>query len=262
MNKPLILITNDDGAYAPGLLLLTDLMRQLGEVVVVVSETSQSAMGHAITMKIPLTFYEAESKEGYKKYITNGTPADCVKLGLHKIAQRRPDLVVSGINHGSNSSINIIYSGTMAAVLEAAMGGIPAVGFSIQDYSREADFSGAEEYILQIGKKILEKGLPEGVGLNVNFPKADNLPYKGLKVCRQSKAYWKEDFNERYDPRTNKPYYWLTGNFHILEDSPDTDEWALAHNYVSLVPVQFDFTAHKAFDKVSEIIEYQNIKTR
>jgi 5'-nucleotidase len=252
-NKPLILVTNDDGYDAPGLQYLINLMRSIGDVVAVVSEQSQSAMGHAITMKVPLVYREAVAEDGYKMYITNGTPADCIKLGLHKILDRHPDIVVSGINHGSNSSINIIYSGTMAAVLEAAMGGIPAVGFSLQDYSHNADFSKTDDYILKIVREILKNGLPEGTGLNVNFPKLNGSPYKGLKICRQSKAYWKEDFSERYDPRNNKPYFWLTGTFHILEDSRDTDEWALANYYVSAVPVKFDFTAHDAIDSLSNI---------
>lgn len=251
--KPLILITNDDGHNAPGIQYLTKLMKTLGEVVVVSSEQSQSAMGHAITMKVPLYFKETSGLTGHKEFITNGTPADCIKLGLHKILDRKPDLVVSGINHGSNSSINIIYSGTMAAALEAAMGGIPSIGFSLQDFAHDADFSGIDNYVLNISKYVINKGLPEGISLNVNFPILNGNPYKGMKICRQSKAYWKEDFNERFDPRTNKPYYWLTGTFHILEDEKDTDEWALAHYYVSVVPVQFDFTAHGVIDQLNTI---------
>lgn len=252
--KPLILITNDDGYNAPGLKKLVDIMRRLGDVVVVTSEQGQSAMGHAITIKVPLYFKLAVEEPGYKEYITNGTPADCIKLGLHKIVDKRPKLAVSGINHGSNSSINIIYSGTMAGALEASMGGIPSIGFSILDYSLEADFSLAEKYIESISKKVLENGLPEGIALNVNFPKSNGSDYKGLKVCRQGKAYWKEDFDERYDPRSGKPYYWLKGDFLQQEDSPETDEYALANYYVSVVPVQFDFTAHKAIDSLRNIL--------
>lgn len=249
--KALILISNDDGVNAPGLRRLIGLMKQLGDVVVVASEQSQSAMGHAITMKVPLLINQKKNEDNYKEFVTNGTPADCIKLGLHKLLVRKPDLVVSGINHGSNSSINIIYSGTMAAALEAAMGGIPSIGFSVQDFAHDADFSHADEYILSIASEVLEKGLPAGVALNVNFPKSQQKPYKGLKVCRQSKAYWKEDFMERLDPRTQKPYYWLTGDFFVLEDNNETDEWALKNYYVSLVPSQFDFTAYKAMDDLS-----------
>jgi len=251
--KPLILITNDDGYNAPGIRHLTALMQTIGEVVVVASEQSQSAMGHAITMKVPLLFKQTPNTEGFREFVTNGTPADCIKLGLHKILDCKPDLVVSGINHGSNSSINIIYSGTMAAALEAAMGGIPSIGFSLQDYTYEADFSGADDWILKLSNHVLNHGLPEGISLNVNFPKLNGSAYKGHKICRQSKAYWKEDFSERLDPRTQKPYYWLTGTFHILEDQHDTDEWALANYYVSVVPVQFDFTAHRVIDQLNTI---------
>lgn len=251
--RPLILITNDDGHDAPGIHHLTSLMKTLGEVVVIASEQSQSAMGHAITMKVPLVFKESKGIEGYREFITNGTPADCIKLGLHKILDRKPDLVVSGINHGSNASINIIYSGTMAAALEAAMGGIPSIGFSLLDYSHDADFTGADDYVLKLSKYVINNGLPQGVSLNVNFPTRNGKPYKGYKICRQSKAYWKEDFSERYDPRTNKPYFWLTGTFHVLEDHPETDEWALKNYYVSVVPVQFDFTAHQVISQLNNI---------
>lgn len=252
-NKPLILITNDDGYSAHGLTILTELMRKLGEVVVISSEQSQSAMGHAITIKVPLVFRQTVDESGYKFYITNGTPADCIKLGLHKIVKRRPDLVVSGINHGSNASINIIYSGTMAGALEASMGGIPAIGFSIRDYSADADFSKAESHILSLSRYVLENGLPNGIALNVNFPISNGSNYKGIKVCRQAKAYWKEDFEERYDPRSGKPYYWLKGDFLLLEDQIDTDEFALANYYISIVPVQFDFTAYKAMENIGNI---------
>jgi 5'-nucleotidase len=252
--RPLILITNDDGYQAPGILLLANLMRKLGEVVVVSSEESQSAMGHAITIKVPLIYRQTANETDYKVYITNGTPADCIKLGLHKIVNRRPSLVVSGINHGSNSSINIIYSGTMAGALEAAMGGIPSIGFSLCDYSLTADFSFAEQHIEDISRLVLEKGLPEGTALNVNFPKAQNTEYKGVKVCRQAKAYWKEDFEERFDPRSGKPYFWLKGDFLLFDEKQDTDEYALANYFVSIVPVKFDFTDYNSIKSVENLL--------
>jgi 5'-nucleotidase len=250
MTRPLILITNDDGYQAPGLLKLIELMRPMGDVVVVSSETSQSAQGHAITIKNPLVFRLIQDEPGIKFYVSNGTPADCIKLGLHQIVERRPALAVSGINHGSNASINIIYSGTMAGALEAAMGEIPAIGFSILDYSLDADFSEAESYVSEISQHVLENGLPKGVALNVNFPMISDKPYKGVKIVRQSDAYWKEDFDERLDPRTGKPYYWLKGEFIIKEQSEETDLHALKENYVSIVPVQFDFTAHEYLEKL------------
>ena len=251
MSRPLILVTNDDGIDAPGLRKLIGLMRQLGRVVVVAPEGAQSAMSHAITIKYPLMYQEIEISEDYKEYSLNGTPVDCVKFGIHRLMDEKPDLVVSGINHGANASINIIYSGTMAAALEASMGGIPGIGFSILDYNHDADFSASEEIILDIAQKVLDQGLEKGIALNVNFPKLLNdSPYKGLRVCRQAQAYWKEDFAERKDPRNGKPYFWLTGTFSVNENGGDTDEWALERYYVSVVPVQFDFTAHKQIEKL------------
>jgi 5'-nucleotidase len=251
--KPLILVTNDDGVTAPGIRVLIDLMRQLGEVVVVAPDTGMSGQGHAITIKTPLTFKEIQIEQDYKEYSCNGTPADCVKLALHRLLDRKPDLVVSGINHGANSSVNIIYSGTMAAVLEACMGGIPAIGYSNHEYNTHADLSPAKDAILKIASETLQNGLPKGVGLNVNFPVyKDGEPYKGIKVCRQGNGYWKEDFAERADPRTGKPYFWLTGSFHKYEvDQQDTDLWAIENYMVSVVPVQYDFTAHQTLNEVS-----------
>ena len=247
--RPLILITNDDGYQAPGLLKLIELMQPLGDVVVVSSEISQSAQSHAITIKVPLYFRLIVDEPGLKFYVSNGTPADCIKLGLHKIVDRRPSLAVSGINHGSNASINIIYSGTMAGALEAAMGEIPAIGFSILDYSLEADFSHAAPFVTKIAGDVLQNGLPKGIALNVNFPKMSDVAYKGIKVCRQASAYWKEDFEERLDPRSGKPYYWLKGDFIVKENMEDTDLYALKENYVSIVPSQFDFTAYHALEE-------------
>ena len=250
MSKPLILVTNDDGIDAPGLRKLISLMRQLGRVVVVAPQEPQSAMSHAITIKYPLMYKEIEITDDYKEYSLNGTPVDCVKFGIHRLLDEKPDLVVSGINHGSNASVNIIYSGTMAAALEAGMGGIPGIGFSILDYDPNADFSLAEDYILSLSRKVLKEGLEKGLALNVNFPKPLNgSEYKGIRVCRQASAYWKEDFEERRDPRNGKPYFWLTGTFNVHEDHDTTDEWALRNYYVSVVPVQFDFTAHEQINK-------------
>jgi 5'-nucleotidase len=251
MSKPLILVTNDDGINAPGLRKLISLMRQIGRVVVVAPDDAQSAMSHAITIKYPLIYKEIEITDDYKEYSLNGTPVDCVKFGIHRLMDEKPDLVVSGINHGSNASINIIYSGTMAAALEASMGGVPGIGFSILDYDHHADFSASETLIVELTQKVLREGLDKGVALNVNFPKPLNgSPYKGIKVCRQAQAYWKEDFAERKDPRSGKPYFWLTGTFTVNEKHETTDEYALEHYYVSVVPVQFDFTAHQQINKL------------
>jgi len=248
--KPLILVTNDDSIKAPGLRKLIEIMQQLGEVVVIASEQVMSGMAHAVTIQTPLMPRILKDEDDYKEYVTNGTPTDNVKLGKHRLLNRTPDLVVSGINHGSNASINIIYSGTMAAVLEAAIDGIPAIGFSLMDYMPDADFSHVEDWILKITRKVLEGGLPEGVCLNVNIPRISQNLIKGIKVCRQAKARWVEEFEERKDPY-GRTYYWLGGRFVNGDKRSNTDEQALADNYISVVPVRFDFTAHEYVDKLN-----------
>jgi len=248
--KPLILVTNDDSIKAPGLRKLIEIMQQLGEVVVIASEQVMSGMAHAVTIQTPLMPRILKDKEDYKEYVTNGTPTDNVKLGKHRLLNRTPDLVVSGINHGSNASINIIYSGTMAAVLEAAIDEIPAIGFSLMDYMPDADFSHVEDWIFKITRKVLDEGLPEGVCLNVNIPRISQNPIKGIKVCRQAKARWVEEFEERKDPY-GRTYYWLGGRFVNGDKRSNTDEQALADNYISVVPVKFDFTAHEYVDKLN-----------
>jgi len=249
-NKPLILVTNDDGIQAMGLRKLISIMRELGEVVVIASEHPMSGMGHAVTIQTPLRPRLLKEEKDYKEFITNGTPVDNVKMGKHTLLDRWPDLVVSGINHGSNASINIIYSGTMGAVLEASIDNIPAIGFSLMDFSPHADFSHTDGFIKQITSKVLKDGLPKGVSLNVNFPKIAKEPLKGIKVCRQAEARWVEEFEERTDPYGRK-YYWLGGRFENGDGRPNTDEKALAENYVSVVPVQYDFTAHDYVGKLS-----------
>lgn len=249
-NKPLILVTNDDGIQAKGLRKLISLMRDLGEVVVIASEHPMSGMGHAVTIETPLRSRLVNEEVGYKEFQTNGTPVDNVKMGKHTILERTPDLVVSGINHGSNSAINIIYSGTMGAALEAAIDHIPAIGFSLLDYHPDADFDHLDQYIKNITTKVLNEGLPNGVCLNVNFPKKSGDSIKGIKVCRQAEARWVEEFEEREDP-FRKKYYWLGGRFENGDLRSNTDEKALAENYVSVVPVNYDFTAHDYVKKLT-----------
>ncbi len=248
-NKPLILITNDDSIHAPGLKKLTEIMRLIGDVVVIASEQIMSGMSHAVTTKSPLMPRLAKDEPGYKEYITNGTPADNVKLGKHALLSRKPDLIVSGINHGSNAAINIIYSGTMAAALEGAIDGIPSIGFSLDDFSLNADFSHVDSYIETITHKVLLEGLPEGICLNVNIPKKSDQPIKGFKTVRQAKARWVEEFEKRTDPY-GRSYYWMGGVFQNGDARPDTDEKALSDNYVAVVPVHVDFTAQSMLDKI------------
>jgi 5'-nucleotidase len=245
MKIPTILITNDDGIYAPGLRKLIEIARPFGNVIVVAPDSPMSGMSHAITVKTPLRLHKIAEEENYQEYSCNGTPVDSVKLGEKIVVKGKPDIVLSGINHGSNASVNIIYSGTMAAVLEANIDGIPAVGFSLLDYSHKADFGGVDTYVESIIRKVIDDGLPEGISLNVNIPSVVKEEIKGIKVCRQAKGRWEEEFDERIDPH-QRDYYWLTGVFQNGDPATDTDSWALANNYVSVVPVHYDFTAHKS----------------
>lgn len=250
--KPLILVTNDDGITAPGIRALIAIMSQVGEVVVVAPDKPQSAMGHAITINNTLFVNKISAKEAsILEYNCSGTPVDCVKLAVNELMDRKPDLCVSGINHGSNSSINVIYSGTMSAAVEAAIEGIPAIGFSLLDYDWNANFEFAAEYIKKITLQVLENGLPKGTALNVNIPKLSTKQIKGIKVCRQANALWVEKFDKRKTPQ-NKDYYWLTGEFINNDKGTDTDEWALEQGYITVVPVQFDLTAHHAIPLLNE----------
>jgi len=250
-NKPLILVTNDDGINAPGIRALIAVMAEIGDVVVVAPDSPQSAMGHAITINNTLHINKI-SKEGaaITEYSCSGTPVDCVKIAVNEIMKRKPDLCVSGINHGSNSSINVIYSGTMSAAVEAGIEGIPAIGFSLLDYNWNANFEEIKSFVKKIATEVLSNQLPEGVILNVNFPKLSAEEIKGVKICRQAKALWEERFDKRQTPM-GKDYYWLTGTFVNLDKGEDTDEWALAHGYISIVPVQFDLTAHHAIQNLN-----------
>ena len=244
-----ILITNDDSIAAPGIKALTEVMRELGEIYIIAPDSAQSGMGHAITVNSILELKHIPGFLGTNNaYSCSGTPVDCVKMGVHEILKTRPDLCVSGINHGSNSSINVIYSGTMSAAVEGGIEGIPSIGFSLCDYSWDADFEPIKPYIKKIVLEVLEKGLPDGVILNVNFPKTNNI--KGIKICRQAKATWEEEFDKRTNPM-GKEYYWLTGKFVNHDNGEDTDEWALANDYISIVPVHFDLTAYHALQQLN-----------
>jgi len=249
--KPLILVTNDDGITAPGIRTLIEVMTTIGDVVVVAPDSPQSGMGHAITINSTLHVEKVTIDKGpQEEYSCSGTPADCVKFGVKQLLDRRPDLCVSGINHGSNSSINVIYSGTMSAAIEAGVEGIPAIGFSLCDYKWSANFDACKTYVKAIAKNVLENGLDHGTVLNVNFPKLDDNNIKGIKICRQAKANWEEEFDKRTNPQ-GREYYWLTGKFVNLDHGEDTDEWALSNGYVSVVPIQFDLTAHQSIQQLN-----------
>lgn len=248
--KPLVLITNDDGIKAGGLRALVEMAQKYADVVVVAPNQSYSGMSHSITIKIPLYAKKIREKEGFKLYKVNGTPVDCIKLSVNTLLDRRPDFVLSGINHGSNSSASVHYSGTMGAAREAALLGIPAIGFSLLDHSYEADFTTAVKYSEEIFKHVIKNGMPAGSYWNVNIPVGKDV--KGIKVCRQANGKWVERFIEREDPR-NRKYYWLTGYYKNLEpDSKDTDEYWLSQNYASVVPCSLDSTDHNMLKKMDE----------
>ncbi|OUR94493.1 5'/3'-nucleotidase SurE [Flavobacteriales bacterium 34_180_T64] len=249
--KPLILVTNDDGITAPGIRALIEVMNEIGDVVVVAPDSPQSGMGHAITINSTLFVEQLKVDDGkQKEYSCSGTPADCVKIAVNQILKRKPDLCVSGINHGSNSSINVIYSGTMSAAVEAGIEGIPAIGFSLLDYNYNADFEAAKIYVKRITENVLSNGLSDDVVLNVNIPNLSKSDINGIKICRQAKGNWKEDFDKRMTPQ-GRDYYWLTGKFVNLDKGEDTDEWALEHGFVSVVPIHFDLTAHHCIQNLN-----------
>jgi len=249
--KPTILVTNDDGINAPGIRALIEVMSEIGTVIVVAPDSPQSAMGHAITINNTLYLNKVSAENAaITEYSCSGTPVDCVKLAVNEILRKKPDLCVSGVNHGSNSSINVIYSGTMSAAVEAGIENIPAIGFSLLDYAWNADFEQVKPFIRKIALQVLANKLPEGTILNVNFPKLKTNDIKGIKICRQAKAIWQEKFDKRQTPY-GKDYYWLTGEFINLDKGEDTDEWALGNGYVSIVPVQFDLTAHHAIQQLN-----------
>lgn len=242
--KPTILITNDDGITAPGIRNLAEAVKDLGHILVVAPDKPQSGMGHAITIGQPLRMNQINLFEDIEAWQVSGTPVDCVKLAVDKLLHRKPDICLSGINHGANHSINVIYSGTMSAAMEASIESIPSIGFSLMDYSMEADFSAARKVVREIVETVLA-GKPDAhFLLNVNIPAVPYELIRGIKVCRQAYAKYREEFDERRDPHGRK-YYWLTGEFMNLDAGSDTDVWALSNNYVSMVPVSIDFTDYK-----------------
>ena len=253
-DEKLILVCNDDGIHAKGLEALVDAARPFGKVLVVAPMEGQSGMSHAITIKVPLRLHRVKQDHEDKVswYVCNGTPVDCVKLALNRLVDRKPDLLVSGINHGGNASASIVYSGTMAAAMEGCINGIPSIGLSLLDVSREADFSTAQQFSHAIMQQCFADTLPQGICLNVNIPALPRNEINGIKICRQTRGLWKEEFDKRTDPASHD-YFWLTGEFHNLEpDAEDTDEWALSHHFVSIVPVKIDLTSYETMIHIKE----------
>ena len=247
-NKPLLLLTNDDGISASGLANLIEAVRPLGEIVVVAPDGPRSGMSSAITAFNPVRAFLVKKEEGLTVYSCTGTPVDCVKLGMNKLLDRKPDVLLSGINHGSNSGVAVIYSGTLGAAYEGCIYGVPSIGVSLTDHSLVADFSQAGKYGRQIAESVLANGLPEGVCLNLNVPNVPNV--KGMKVCSQTKGHWIKEFMDMKDPH-GRTIYWLTGEFYNQEpDNRLNDEWALAQGYAALVPLRIDMTDYSFLEKI------------
>ena len=250
--KPLILITNDDGYAARGLKVLTEVAREFGDVVVMAPEQNASAKGLSLTTKVPVRVREIQQEEDLSVYACDGTPVDCLKLAYEHFCPRHPNLVLSGINHGSNSSINVLYSGTMGAVIEATVLGVNAIGFSLLNHSPEADFEPSRPIVRHIVSHVLEHGLPTDTALNVNIPRLAADEIKGIRLCHQATGKWLDSFEKRVDP-IGRPYWWLTGKF-VCNEPPDTsDEWALAHGYVSVVPIHTDYTHYSAIGELKNM---------
>lgn len=249
--RPFILLSNDDGYLAPGINFLKDTLRDLGDILLVAPDSGRSGMSSAITVSVPLKLKLVSEEEGLVIYRSNGTPVDCVKLALNQLCtERKPDLMISGINHGMNLSVAIHYSGTLGAVLEACMNGIPSIGFSLDNHSIDADFEPSRDYIRKITRKVIEKGLPDGCCLNVNIPQTDHL--NGVRLCRQAKGRWTQEFDKREHPNGGN-YFWLTGNFVNEEpDAEDTDLHAMDEGYVSVVPSQIDMTSYHMLEEMKK----------
>jgi len=251
--RPLILITNDDGIQSKGINHLVEITKTLGDIIVVAPDSAQSGKSSALTVNSPLFVHDHGTTDGVRRLSVNGTPVDCVKLAMHTLSERKPDLLLSGINHGSNAAINNIYSGTMGAAMEGCILGIPSVGYSLLDHSPSADFAPLTQLIADITAKVLKNGLPEGICLNVNFP-AHCTP-SGIKIVRAAHGRWTEEFADFMTPHSS-PFYWLTGKFHNEEpDNPETDEYWLARNYATIVPIRPDQTATDAIDTISRLLE-------
>ncbi len=250
-NKPLILVTNDDGITAKGIASLIEAVKDFGQVLVVAPDSPQSGMGHAISVHRILRLNAYKGFGEIQAFSTNGTPVDCVKLAIYEVLKgRKPDFLVSGINHGNNSSTNVLYSGTMSAAVEGALENIPSIGFSLDDFAPDADFSVCQAVVKSMMQAAMSGEFPKHICLNVNVPKVDFDDFKGIRICRQAHAFWKDSFDKRLD-QFGKPYFWLTGEFDSFDTGEDTDTFALSQGYASVVPIQFDMTAHHALATIN-----------
>lgn len=246
--KPLILLSNDDGVEAKGLNELIRGLRGMGDIIVMAPDGPRSGASGAITSEVPVRYKKVREEEGLAVYKCTGTPVDCVKLALHAVVPRRPDVVIGGINHGDNSSVNVHYSGTMGVVIEGCLKELPAIGYSLCNHSADADFSPLLPYVRRITAQVLEHGLPQGICLNVNFP--DAPAFRGVRVCRQTKGAWVNEWKCSRHPRGGE-YFWLTGEYDNHEpEAEDTDHWALDHGYVAVTPTRIDVTAYGFMDEL------------
>lgn len=251
--KPFLLLANDDGITAPGLRFLIETLRPVAELFVVAPDSPRSGGGMSLTITQPVTARLVRQEEGITEYACSGTPTDCVKLAMgNLLGGRRPDLVVSGINHGDNASVNVHYSGTMGAVIEGSLHGIPAIGFSLCDHSLQADFTPLHDYLIDFVFKSVGMGLPPYTCLNINFPKTDK--FRGVKICRQTPARWQREFEERQHPHGGK-YYWMTGELeNLAPGEDDTDLFALREGYIAVTPVQVDMTCYGLIDVLRHVM--------
>ena len=248
-NERLILVTNDDSVHAKGIHALVEMAKQFGRVVVVAPDKPQSGMGHAITIHDPIRLSSTAIFGEVEAYSCSGTPVDCVKLGIYEVLHRKPDLIFSGINHGENSSTNVLYSGTMSAAIEGAMEGIPSIGFSLADFDANADFSATQYFGSKIVQQLLDQPISSSVCLNVNVPKLTQSEIKGIQVCKQAHAYWADRFERRKD-QYGRDYFWLTGEFSDVDQRSDTDLHALKNGFVSVVPTHFDLTSYETLERI------------
>ena len=250
--KPVILVTNDDGINAPGIAALVEAAAEFGKLIIIAPDKPQSGMGHAITVNHPLRLQKSQLFPEHDTYFCTGTPVDCVKLGIYEILKKKPDLLISGVNHGGNTSTNVLYSGTMSAAVEGAIEGIPSIGFSLDDHDFEADFEGSKKVVRKVIEHVLESKMPANICYNVNIPACKPDQLKGVKIARGARAFWEDRFDKRKD-QFNREYYWLTGTFANHDDGHDTDLKALEDNYASLVPIHYDMTAYHIIKDLKNI---------
>lgn len=249
--RPLILVTNDDGIQAKGIRSLIEAIAPFGDIVIVAPDKPQSGTGHAITVNEILRLNRSPLYPEYKAYSCTGTPVDCVKLAISEVIKGKPDILVSGINHGENSASNVLYSGTMSAAVEGAMDNIPSIGFSLLDFNANANFEASKWVVQEVIERVLANEFPSNICLNVNIPQMEKDNIRGIRICRQANANWKDSFEKRLD-QFGKPYFWLKGEFNRGDWGEDTDIWALDNGFVSIVPTQYDMTAYHSIGELNK----------